>query len=67
MSQTDKLQILYGSIGSYIGSVVARSRHRYDISFYMAGYVPANPQAALPPLNLEDGPQGVADNVFQVG
>ncbi len=30
------------------------------------GDVPANPGAGLPPINLEDGPQGVADGVTQV-
>lgn len=30
------------------------------------GDVPANTARGIPPLNLEDGPQGVADGVTQV-
>lgn len=45
MTQEEKLSLVHGWPGSYVGNVPAISR------------------LGLPPLNLEDGPQGVSDGV----
>jgi beta-glucosidase len=48
LTTQEKLGLLYGRLGSYIGNV------------------PGIPRLKLPPLNLEDGPQGVADGATKV-
>ena len=45
MTQADKLLMVHGSNGPYVGDV------------------PAIPRLKIPAMNLEDGPQGVADGV----
>lgn len=45
MNQTEKLNMVHGYSGSYVGNV------------------PANTRLGIPAINLEDGPQGVADGV----
>ena len=48
MTQTEKLILVHGSPGGYVGNV------------------PAIPRLGIPAINLEDGPQGVADGVTGV-
>lgn len=48
MNQTEKLAVVHGYGGSYVGNV------------------PANERLKIPAINLEDGPQGVADGVNDV-
>jgi beta-glucosidase len=48
MTQTEKLALVHGYGGSYVGNV------------------PANSRLKIPAINLEDGPQGVADGVNSV-
>jgi beta-glucosidase len=44
MNQTEKITMIHGAGGSYVGNV------------------PANTRLGIPPLNLNDGPQGFRDN-----
>lgn len=48
MTQAEKLLLVHGSPGGYVGNV------------------PAIPRLSIPAINLEDGPQGVADGVTGV-
>lgn len=48
MNQTEKLAMVHGWGGPYVGDV------------------PANTRLGIPAINLEDGPQGVADGVNEV-
>ena len=59
MSLDEKLSMIWGrNVLPPTGPIPKR--------FYYVGNVPATPRLGLPSLNLEDGPQGVADGLLNV-
>eukprot|EP00040_Diaphanoeca_grandis_P025314 m.140041 g.140041 ORF g.140041 m.140041 type:complete len:728 (+) comp30098_c2_seq1:32-2215(+) len=65
--KTAKLLVSQMSLDEKISMIYGRNvEPKVPSSVYYVGNVPGTPRLKLPPLSLEDGPQGVADKLMNV-